>query len=433
MEERPGDAPLPKLLWSESAIRALIGPFLKTFSPNWSAPVRAITRYVLFELLAIFFISLTAMTALMIIVGVAKEAVQQGLGPGPIARLLPYILPDALRFAVPATMLLAVSSLFGRMSSSNEVVAMKSLGISPMVLLLPAWTLAFFVSLSAVWLNDVAVSWGRIGVQRVVIESVEQIVYGRLRTQKSYNNGQFSISVRDVVDRRLLNPTFTFYSDGESSRVVITAREAELRSNLEDQTLSVILVDSVITVGDSVAVTIPGVDERVIPLSAASNKGDLNRGPSSVALRDISSAVDEQKEIIDQLEQEMAADAAYDLFLGDFASLTDERWQDRTRQLDHARSRLYRLQTEPWRRWANGFSCLFFVLLGAPLAIHSRSANFFNNFAMVFLPVLLIYYPLLLYGVDRAKAGAVPPYTVWLGNAILMLIALWYIRKVVRH
>lgn len=395
--------------------------------------MRALTRYVLFELLATFFVSLTAMTALMVIVGVAKEAIQQGLGPGPIARLLPFILPDALRFAVPATMLLAASSLFGRMSSSNEVVAMKSLGISPMVVLMPAWILSFIVSLGTVWLNDVAVSWGRIGVQRVVIESVEQIVYGKLRTQKSYSNGRFSISVREVVDRRLLRPTFTFFSDGESSAVVITAREAELRSSLEDQTLSVILVDSKIKVGSSVAVTIPGVEERVIPLTAASRRGDLDRGPSSVPLRSIPAAIAEQKKIINQLEQEMAADAAYDLFSGDLGSLTNDRWQDRTAQLGYARTRLDRLQTEPWRRWANGFSCLFFVFLGAPLAICSRSANFFNNFAKVFLPVLLVYYPLLLYGVDRAKAGTVPPYTVWLGNVILMLIALAFIRKVLRH
>jgi hypothetical protein len=37
--------------------------------------------------------------------------------------------------------------------------------------------------LAAIWLSDVATSWGR-GVHEVVVQSVEQIAYGRLRCRK---------------------------------------------------------------------------------------------------------------------------------------------------------------------------------------------------------------------------------------------------------
>ena len=67
-----------------------------------------------------------------------------------------------------------------------------------MVLLRPAFALAFILSLVAVWLNDVAYSWGQQGMQRVVIESVEEICYGMLRAQRSYSNPRFSIIVKDV-------------------------------------------------------------------------------------------------------------------------------------------------------------------------------------------------------------------------------------------
>jgi len=98
-----------------------------------------------------------------------------------------------------------------------------------------------------------------------------------------------------------------------------------------------------------------------------------------------------------------------------------------------ARHRLHRLQTEPWRRWANGFSCFFFVLVGAPLAIRMRNADLWTSFAVCFLPILIVYYPLMAYGVDRAKCGELPPYAVWLGNVILAAAGLWLLRKIVRY
>ena len=99
---------------------------------------------------------------------------------------------------MPATILLAACSVFGRMSADNEIVAIKSLGISPMVVIYPALSLAFIVSLVAVWINDIAVSWGRIGIYRVVVESVEEVAYSMLRTQRAYTTRQFSINVKGV-------------------------------------------------------------------------------------------------------------------------------------------------------------------------------------------------------------------------------------------
>ena len=107
------------------------------------------------------------------------------MGLKQILLLIPYILPDALRFAVPGTILFAACSVYGRMASSNEVVAIKAQGISPLAILWPTFAFAFLMSLVAVWLNDVAASgWGREGANRVVIESVVEIIYSRLAQQQ---------------------------------------------------------------------------------------------------------------------------------------------------------------------------------------------------------------------------------------------------------
>ena len=139
-------------------------------------PMRILTRYIILEMLKVFLLTFVSMTVFIFLLLIGREAVENGLGLLPILRMVPYILPQAMQFTVPGTMLLATTIVYGRVASSNEVVAVKSLGISPMAMLWPTFILATLVSLGAVILNDVAVSWGRGGVQRVIVESLEEIV-----------------------------------------------------------------------------------------------------------------------------------------------------------------------------------------------------------------------------------------------------------------
>ncbi len=37
---------------------------------------------------------------------------------------------------------------------------------------------------------------------------------------------------------------------------------------------------------------------------------------------------------------------------------------------------------------------------------------------------LVVYYPLFIFGLDQSKAGTLPPYSVWIGNGVLMAIGI---------
>ena len=150
--------------------------------------MRLLTRYVLREIGQIFLVTLVSLTTLMVLIGAVHEAIAQGLGIVQIVQLLPYLLPNALMFAVPGTILFSVSSVYGRMSGANEIVALKSLGISPMVVIWPALVLAVLLSFATVWLNDLAMSWGFNGMQRVVIDALEDIAYSMLRARGSFRH-----------------------------------------------------------------------------------------------------------------------------------------------------------------------------------------------------------------------------------------------------
>jgi lipopolysaccharide export system permease protein len=392
-----------------------------------------ITRYVLSELLKVFLVSLAGMTLFFLLFGLVKEAYQEGLGLKQILLLIPYVLPDALRFSVPATILFGACSVFGRLASGNEVIAIKASGISPMVLLWPAIALAFLVSLVAVWLNDVAVSWGRDGMTRVVIESVEEIAYGRLEMQHSYSSKSFAINVHDVVGKRMINPTITFQNSGEDAPTTIYCEEATMHSNLQDNTLTLSCRDAVFNMPDGSSADVPGVFEQVIPLDEASRKGGGTRSPSDLPMYAIPDEIAHQRSYIRLVEEQMAAKAAQQMISGDFVALTANSWNSDQKQAVEANQRLYRLQMEPYRRWANGFSCLCFVVLGAPLAIRMRNSDFLTSFFMCFLPILIFYYPLMAFGVSQAKSGTFPSWGVWAGNVILVVIGWRFTKRIIRY
>ena len=392
-----------------------------------------LARSILFDLVKVFALWLVILTFVMVLIGIGQEAVRMNLGVGPTLKLIPFALPNALAFAVPGTILFSVCFVYGRMSADNEVVAIKSMGISPLSLLAPAFALAFLLSLVSVWLNDVAYSWGFTGMQRVVIQSVEEIAYGMLRTQRSFANPRFSIIVKEVDGRRLIRPIMNFQPNNDMPAFTLTASEAELRSNLEENTLSLILIDCQMETDEGLRFDWPGRTVQDIPLAFAAAKDVGESSPAHLPLRKMASAIVQQRSTIAELEQSVAAETGLSLMTGDFELFEQQNWQKRQTSISNARLRLYRLQSEPWRRWASGFSCLAFVLMGAPLAMLWRSADYLTTFGLCFVPILVLYYPLFSVGLEYSKNGVTPPATVWLGNLVCIAIGVALTRRVIRN
>jgi|EndMetStandDraft_8_1072994.scaffolds.fasta_scaffold87471_2 lipopolysaccharide export system permease protein len=393
----------------------------------------SITRYITSELIGWLAMVLVGLTCVLVLMVVVLEASRMNLGLGPTLRLLPFSLPMAIAYAAPCAMLFTVCFIYGRMSADNEIVAAKALGITPVVLLWPSWILAFAVSLVGVWLTDLAFSWGAIGAQRVVIQSVEEIAYGMLRTQRSYANQRFSIIVKDVQDRKLIRPIMNFQASNDMPAVRIAAAEAELESQLDKGVMVLYLTDCEVEMHPNIRSFIPGRDKREFPLSFFSAKEIREGSPTNLPLRQISGEIPAQQKRIDEMERALAAQSAMALVTGELQDLSEAVWKTRRKQLTDYRNRLFRLKTEPWRRWANGFSTLAFVLVGAPLAILLKRADVMTRFGLSFLPILLTYYPLLMGCCDRAKAGSLPPYVVWVPNLLLCAIGAWLMKWVVRY
>ncbi len=393
--------------------------------------MRILTRYILLEMLTVFLITTGSLTVFIFLTLIGKAAVDNGLGVGPIMRLLPYMLPQAMQFSVPGALLLATTVVYGRVSSSNEIVAVKSLGISPMVMLWPTLIMAFVVSFGAVALNDIAVSWGTDGVKRVVVESFEEIAYGRLRIDKRFGADSFTVNVKEVRGKKLIGPVFTFKSgSGETSVVHADAAEINVDPDLGSFNIKLFNANGGMKGWE---ITHPGEFVQSFPLSQLLGDGaNPTRKPSETPLHAIELAKVAQHKQVDWIKHEMAAATSMALLLGRFDELAQDQWKVRENSLTWSSRELNKLNVEPYRRWANGFSCLGFALIGAPMAVRRRHGEFWGSFFACFLPILLVYYPMLVGCVEQAKEGSIPPQAVWLGNFVLAAWGVWLLRRVVR-
>jgi lipopolysaccharide export system permease protein len=214
--------------------------------------------------------------------------------------------------------------------------------------------------------------------------------------------------------------------------MTFSAREAELHLVPEESKLEIRFREFNID-GQVLKFDNPLTDTYVLSLDELIGSSTKIRSPSNYALNEIGPAVTQQQNLVERIEQSMNAQAAFGMLTGDFDALSAANWQVHEREMEAAQTRLNRLHTEPWRRWANGFSCLCFVMVGVPVAVWRRHSEFIASFFICFLPILVVYYPLLAVSVRQAKDGVLPPQSVWLGNLVLALIGIWLMRRVNRH
>ena len=101
-------------------------------------PFGILQRYVMGEVVRAFALALLTITCIFVLFMVMAEAAKIGLSPRDILTLVPFVIPGRLPYTVPVSLLFAVTVVYGRLASDNEVIAVKTAGLSALTVLWPA-------------------------------------------------------------------------------------------------------------------------------------------------------------------------------------------------------------------------------------------------------------------------------------------------------
>ena len=142
----------------------------------------------------------------------------------------------------------------------------------------------------------------------------------------------------------------------------------------------------------------------------------------------------QSSEVVSLSELQHQQEAAMLLLTGDFEQLSGHDVDHYAAVARHQENQQRRMTTEIYSRYAMAGSCLFFALLGGPFAILQAKRQFITSFIMCFLPILLVYYPVMFLMMNLCKTGTISPWwSMWVPNAIIAAGSVIVLRKVVQH
>ena len=396
------------------------------------------------ELFKVFLLALLTLTGLFLLGGIVHEASQRGLSPVQILTVIPLLIPNMLPYTIPATTLFATTVVYGRLSHDNEYTVVKAAGVNPLMLLKPALLLGLITSgVTMTLYYDLIPRTQRMLRQSIVSDS-EDVLYTLLEREKRmrFKDFPFTMFVREVQGRRLNDVIFKRFIDPKKPflgyNLIARAREARLSI---DKKAGVVYVDmdNCQVYGDSQSINGSVRGRRFeFPLPEELSGKDTKMRPMALTWEEIRQAKIDTAEERDRLAMQLAKDRA------EFAAMSpaDAGWEDRRIHVTqlayqvekHLPRQILTLETEMQMRPALAFGCVCFVLVGVPVGIWFSRADYLSSFVSCFLPVICVYYPLVLSGSNLAREGKFPILpAVWVANSVLFLTATSMLWRLLRR
>lgn len=392
--------------------------------------MKLLQRYILGELVRVFLLLVVVLTVMLVFVGLFREATERGLGPVQILQIMPYVVPSMLPFTIPATLLLSVCVVYGRISGDLEVIAAKSAGISAMQLLMPAFFLGTVLAVSSFGLTNYAIPWAVTNIERIVTQALEQIFFDVLATQHYFSNPNegYTITVRDVKNRTLLNATIRYRRNHQ--QYTVQAEAARIRFDLEGKQILVHLKNVSGVGADSNFSGKMQHSELKFPLELELGKVKARNLPMTTLQQGIAKSQADRE----RLAVEKNIEAAMLMMTGDFRELASAELQSLDNQKARSVTDERRFRAEIHNRFSMSASCWFFAFLGGPFAMLQARRQFITSFIICFLPILIIYYPTMFLMINLCKTGTIAPWwAMWVPNMIVGTAGFIVLRKVVQH
>jgi lipopolysaccharide export system permease protein len=381
-------------------------------------------RMILWELTKVFLMSLVGITGILLMAGIIAEASQQGLGPTQILAAIPLLVPSTLPYTIPATTLFATCVVYGRLAADNEILAIKSAGINAIRVVRPGLLLGLAMSAATMGLYYRIIPYTHHLLRAMVFNDAQELLYSLLRKHGELKHSSFpyEMYVQGVRGKKLLGPIFKHKDDKGEFDYVAHAREAELRVLTQKGQIIIHMKKGYMSGIESHCL----IEDKEFPVDLPKDFGKQNqRRPRDLTWREI---LDERVKLQKE-EDEIRAKIVFFTSRKLLVVVPDDLpgiIKSLNNQVNQVHQQIVALDVELQMRPALSLGCLFFILVGCPVGIWFSRSDYLSAFITCFLPIVFIYYPLLLCGTGMAKEGRynmmVP--LVWGADAVVGLMGL---------
>ena len=357
--------------------------------------MKILRTYLLMEFAGPLFLSVGVLSFLMVIVSNLQKVVDLIINKGvdilSVFTLFLLMMPYIITYALPIAVLIAVLVALGRLSSDNEIIAIRASGISLLKLVLPLLTCGAIISLALVIFNDRAASYAHYAYRKTLMEIGIKNPTAALEEGVFINSFQKYVLFIYRVDQKhnKLGNIRIYEPQGNNKPTrTIVAKSGEFISVPERNALKLKLIDGTSDEPDPDNPThFYKLNFKTyfinMSLTDAQNKGDIDKKPRDMSIPEL------KKEVIKLKRQNIDPSP---------------------------------ILTEMHEKVALGFSAFIFVLIGSPLGIITRRREKSINIGIALL-IIMVYYPFLIGCKALGIQGVVPPgLAMWIPNIIFGII-----------
>jgi len=351
--------------------------------------MKILRSYLLKEFIGPLFLALGVLTFVMILGNLVKLTdlvINKGVDFFSVTKLFLLMMPYLLTYTVPIAALTAVLLSLGRLSSDNEIVAIRASGINLFSLILPLLIVGIILSLILVIFNDRVIPYAHYASRKTLVDIGIKNPTAALEPGVFINSFEKYIIFIYRIDQNKLSNVRIYEPQGENKPTrTIVAKRGEFIAIPEKKIIKLKLMDGT---SDEPDTENPSSFYKLnfktyflnLNLSQAQDKDKIEKKPKDMNIQELRREMEKlKKEGIDPAP----------------------------------------LITEINEKIALAFSSLIFILFGSPLAIITRRREKSINFGMAFL-IVGVYYLLLLASQGLSLQGHLnPKIAMWIPNIIL--------------
>lgn len=438
--------------------------------------MRLLTRYILKQILLPFVFSLLIIVFILF-TNFLLRAIDKFLGKGlDLLTILEYLflnLAWITALAIPMAVLIAALMSFGRLSEDNEIIAMRSAGISFLTIIRPAVFFGLTVALLSIYFNNFILPDMNFRARMLSGD-----IY-RKRPAMNIEPGYFiddlpdySMIIRDKEGNRLKDVRI-FSKANLESQTSIYSQSGEL-STIDDAIILTLHDGEIheLDVGDfsnyrriefvKHVITIPA-DDLILTRRDTSNRYDREMTIAMILAKQES--INKRLQIVNtrlsQAFKRVTGDsivprnqakaleklAAYRNDLKADTTLTDPGRRSQERRLKSLERQVQnefnlvhsytktrnKYGVEIHKKFSLPTSCVLFVLVGASLGVLFKKGGFIVATSLSF-GFFLIYYLFLIGGEEMADRNIVSPAVgMWTPNLVLLVISAYLTLHTVRE
>jgi len=361
-------------------------------------------KYILREIIPNF-VSILVVVALIVLatrmLSITELIVSKGVGAGMVVRMVLYLLPEIISFALPAAALMSVLLAFTRLGVDNEIIAMKSAGISLYQLLPPVIWISMAGLVVSLWLGIFAIPWGN--------RSFRDLVYqiAKSKADLGIKERVFSEPFDGVVfyvnslsrSRGLMKDIFVVDRRDPQISNTIVARAAKVVSMPEQRAIVLHFINGTIFMVQKEQGSVRTIQFKTYDLT--------------IGLKDIMAAVSSRK----HSPKEMGV---------------QELWHN-LKNLTPGTSKWNQILFRLLEKASLPIGVFLMGLVGMPLGAQMRSRGRSKGIG-VSLVIFVVYY-LFMGGIKNlTETGAIHPGVgVWIPDAFLLVAFVYLLRRVVKE